>query len=698
MDDSNLCEFCCGLVFWDEKEFMGHKYYRSLPLLKDLSGKSQCPFCKEFCTALLRERPDASDDTRCKFTLDTHHDGFIQLTISFCCSLLSAPDSGKAVKDWDSTGSGNYLEHICYWMIAYAEGKLNIPGRPEKSDRFHNRPDWQSHTMDMSTRFSSVDKWLECCVLNQNGSHKRCSDVKTPGYPRRLLDIGVFQTSNSVRLIDTRTWSSPLPEYTALSHCWGPPTGHRPLQTTSANLEAHKTKIPMEHLPKTFQDAVKITQRLGKKFLWVDSLAIIQDDKQDWQSESAQMAAIYENAYLTIAATTSEDCRGGCDLEPWDLRIIEGKAKTGPGKYRRLLSDTWYRVKLKHANKSWKGAMTRLPLHTRGWTLQEAVLSRRILHMASRHMLWQCRALFDHEDANVRISSYPGLTTDLSRVGFVWDRYRHNYDHTWWTLVNKYSARSLTKSTDRLPAIAGMIRFHSAKIDDTPLLGLWKKTIALDLGWRCQQEQTPKASGVPTWTWLSSEGEIKGPVNFTPESNILQISIDSSYIEWEGQAYVSPLKQGTTLIVKSKIFEASLQEGRSTKDRIRAHFHEALLQPFRKETNCVLEYFSDIALSGAQCTVTYLLLYTSTCDALDALPGSHNSRTSQRSKSKYVVFLVLKRGAPFNPSAYIRIGCGVASLNPEFNRKGVANNIVEPASGFIDHVLRDWYDATVQLC
>ncbi|KAK6081656.1 HET domain-containing protein [Seiridium cupressi] len=367
----------------------------------------------------------------------------------------------------------------------------------------------------------------------------------------------------------------------------------------------------------TFQDAVKITQRLGREFLWVDSLAIIQDDKQDWQSVSAQMAAIYENAYLTIAATTSEDCRGECDLEPWDLRFIEGKAKTSPGKYRRLLSDTWYRIKLKHANKSWKGAMTRLPLHTPGWTLQEAVLSRRILHMASRHMLWQCRALFDHEDANVRISSYPGLTTDLSRVGFVWDRYRHNYDHTWWTLVNKYSARSLTKSTDRLPAIAGMIRFHSAKIDDTPLLGLWKKTIALDLGWRCQQEQIYKASGVPTWTWLSSEGEMKGPVNFTPESNILQISIDSCYIEWEGQAYVSPLKQGTTLIVKSKIFEASLQEGRSTKDRIRAHFHEVLLQPFREETNCVLEYFSDIALSGAQCTVTYLLLYTSTCDALD---------------------------------------------------------------------------------
>ncbi|KAK9779170.1 putative HET-domain-containing protein [Seiridium cardinale] len=191
----------------------------------------------------------------------------------------------------------------------------------------------------------------------------------------------------------------------------------------------------MEDLPKTFQDAVKISHRIGKRFLWVDSLAIIQDDNQDWQSESAQMAAIYENAYLTIAATTSEYCRGGCDLEPWDLRIIEGKTETGPGKYRPLFPDPW------------------------------------------------------------------------------------------------------------LPAIAGMIRFPSAKIDDTPLHGLWKKTIALDLGWRCQQEQTSKASGVPTWTWLSSEGEIKGPVNLTPESNILQISIDSSYIEWKARPASHPLNK-----------------------------------------------------------------------------------------------------------------------------------------------------------
>jgi hypothetical protein len=101
----------------------------------------------------------------------------------------------------------------------------------------------------------------------------------------------------------------------------------------------------MSALPKTFRDAVKITHRVGKRFLWIDSLAIIQDDTKDWEFEAAQMAAIYENSFLTIAATTSENCEGGCDLDPWELHIIEGTAKTGAGevsKYHDILLETQY--------------------------------------------------------------------------------------------------------------------------------------------------------------------------------------------------------------------------------------------------------------------------------------------------------------------------------------------------------------------
>lgn len=308
------------------------------------------------------------------------------------------------------------------------------------------------------------------------------------GYPSRLLIIDGFETSGEVRLVDTEYWQEPLPEYTTLSHFWGPPTGPRPPRTVQANLESHMNGIPLKDPPKTFQDAVKITHRIGKKFLWIDSLAILQYDGQDlesedakmagkdWKSEAVKMAAIYEKSFLTIAATTSENCQGGCDLEPWDLQIIEGRARTGPGEFQALLPETRYQMKLKRTNASWVNGRTRLPLHTRGWVLQEAVLSRKILHMASHQMIWQCREQFDYEDAN-----FPNFN-GLPEVGFLWNRYENEYNHPWWNLANRYSQLSLTKPTDKLPAIAGIVQFHAAKLHDIPLLGLWNNTLARDLG------------------------------------------------------------------------------------------------------------------------------------------------------------------------------------------------------------------------
>jgi hypothetical protein len=363
----------------------------------------------------------------------------------------------------------------------------------------------------------------------------------------------------------------------------------------------------MKDLPKTFQDAVKITHRIGKKFLWVDSLAIIQDNKQDWESEAAQMAAIYENSFLTISATTSENCQGGCDLEPWDLHI------TGPGEFRDLLPEARYQMKLKRTNASWVDARTRLPLHTRGWVLQEAALSRRILHMASHQMLWQCREQFDYEDANVRNSEGLGVTRDLANVGFLWNRYPpgYGYDYPWWLLAINYSKLSFTYPTDKLPAVAGIVQFHAAKLHDIPLLGLWKKTLARDLGWRCEKEQASTIPEIPTWAWLSSPGEIKGPIDVVPDSNSQPLAGAWS-IDWEGRAYVSKLEKGT-LRVKSKIFEATLKENTNSKDQIRENFREVLKRPFSDDRRATLEYHSDIVMTGntSKCIkLAYLLLYT----------------------------------------------------------------------------------------
>ena len=90
-----------------------------------------------------------------------------------------------------------------------------------------------------------------------------------------------------VRLYETE---QELAHYTTLSHCWGK---KHIVTTTKATLEQRKLEVPWLLLSRTFQDAITITRELGIRYIWIDSLCIIQDDKEDWERVSAKMAEIY---------------------------------------------------------------------------------------------------------------------------------------------------------------------------------------------------------------------------------------------------------------------------------------------------------------------------------------------------------------------------------------------------------------------
>src|SRR5205809_2185875 len=53
------------------------------------------------------------------------------------------------------------------------------------------------------------------------------------------------------------------------------------------NLDAFTTSINLGSLPKTFKDAIEIANRMGVRYLWIDSLCVIQDD-EDCRRESAE--------------------------------------------------------------------------------------------------------------------------------------------------------------------------------------------------------------------------------------------------------------------------------------------------------------------------------------------------------------------------------------------------------------------------
>jgi hypothetical protein len=75
--------------------------------------------------------------------------------------------------------------------------------------------------------------------------------------------------------------------------------------TTQSTLSLRKRQIQWTELSPVFQDAVLVAHRFKVAYIWIDSLCIIQDSREDWQTDSADMARVYENAYFTVAAVSS---------------------------------------------------------------------------------------------------------------------------------------------------------------------------------------------------------------------------------------------------------------------------------------------------------------------------------------------------------------------------------------------------------
>jgi hypothetical protein len=140
-----------------------------------------------------------------------------------------------------------------------------------------------------------AQEWLRTCLEN----HEDCAKKDTTiGLPSRLIDIGQSSTNDQLRL-----YMNDMPpgiQYATLSHCWGTIDI---VKLTRQNIQEFQDKIDFEKLTKTFQQTIQVIRYLGLRYLWIDCLCIIQDDKDDWAKESGLMASVYGGSALNIAAT-----------------------------------------------------------------------------------------------------------------------------------------------------------------------------------------------------------------------------------------------------------------------------------------------------------------------------------------------------------------------------------------------------------
>jgi hypothetical protein len=118
----------------------------------------------------------------------------------------------------------------------------------------------------------------------------------------------------------------------------------------------------------------------------IKRFCIVQDNRKDWEIESAKMADIYQHAMMTLAATASSGDTEGCYST--NLYIAKRREIVLPG---GKLSGIAVRQRLRHWNKTTANNPAHFPLLSRGWVLQERLLSPRILHFCESELVWECR-------------------------------------------------------------------------------------------------------------------------------------------------------------------------------------------------------------------------------------------------------------------------------------------------------------------
>ncbi|RDW82970.1 hypothetical protein BP5796_04461 [Coleophoma crateriformis] len=238
--------------------------------------------------------------------------------------------------------------------------------------------------------------WLADC----HASHHACRNpALSAGHfvPGKLLKLNCDHDGNRVELYET-TEGEEL-QWSALSYCWG---GDQDVKATKETVEELKRGIALFRLPQTLQDAVSVSRSLEIPYLWVDALCIMQDDHDEMAHELQQVPLIYRHAYVTISASSAESVHEGflqnrgyfhSNLKPFYLPYESADGARG----NLLMSeDDIYTVN----RDDWQE-----PVARRCWTLQEQMLSPRILQFEQRQLTFRC--VVSHGDSANGVSIYP---------------------------------------------------------------------------------------------------------------------------------------------------------------------------------------------------------------------------------------------------------------------------------------------------
>lgn len=340
--------------------------------------------------------------------------------------------------------------------------------------------------------------------------------------------IRVVETGNGV----------PVDQYVTLSHRWG---GANFLALTVANQHQLMTeRIGIEELPLNFQHAVHVTRQLGVRYIWIDSLCIVQGQGGDFHIEGTKMDQIYRNSHCNIAAADAEDSSCGLFRQRTGQDIVPATFQSDRSSQFFEQPGTWVVLPCQ----LWTSQLLQNTLYTRAWVFQgkwpdtlretrshtkiaERMLSPRNLHFSHKQIFWECSTISACETLPLGLPQPLDTVTSMDRnwplrVQKITTINRNSLDRDadisldqfWKQAVRSYTKCNLTKQSDKVLAISGIAKLISDDLGGEEFeAGMWQHSLHEQLAWRvvdCRAaSRTEDLRHNPTWSWASVKGEIE---------------------------------------------------------------------------------------------------------------------------------------------------------------------------------------------
>ncbi|KAH8681658.1 hypothetical protein BX600DRAFT_447091, partial [Xylariales sp. PMI_506] len=253
----------------------------------------------------------------------------------------------------------------------------------------------------------------------------------------------------------------------------------------------------LRHMPRTIQDAIALTRGLKQRYLWVDSLCLLQNDRHDLDEGVEVMDLVYEKALLTIVAACGHDSNSGLPgVRPGTRNAENGTVEVLPGVYLGIycMLDRLFN-RTSHAS--------------RAWTLQEQALSRRVLYFVDDKVYFRCQVSTRCERIDPRLDDKSAEDAHSSIYYFFYDAMRMQVPCVdYHQVIYEYSLRGLTDQRDALRAMRGLSRRFSQSWRCRFLEGMPTAAFDIFMVFRGGDLPLHRRSSHPSYSWAGWRGPL----------------------------------------------------------------------------------------------------------------------------------------------------------------------------------------------